>query len=89
MYDIRAKRRPLIHFPYGDCMLNRIDTSYCGYYLFVANQLGVVTQFDCRKMPEHLTAVHCIKGSNGTLRDIKCHPNKPLIGECGLNRYFK
>eukprot|EP00826_Nyctotherus_ovalis_P034880 TRINITY_DN2943_c0_g1_i12.p1 TRINITY_DN2943_c0_g1~~TRINITY_DN2943_c0_g1_i12.p1 ORF type:complete len:121 (+),score=34.84 TRINITY_DN2943_c0_g1_i12:908-1270(+) len=60
--------------------------SCCANYVFVANQVGTVSQLDCRK---DFKLVRKYKGSSGTLRDIQCHPTKPLFGECGLNRYFK
>jgi len=86
MYDRRVRSRPVIHKAFEDLFLNRIDTSCCTNYLFVGDQVGTVTQLDCRK---DFRVVKKYKGASGTLRDVKCHPTKPLFGECGLNRYFK
>jgi len=80
------QNKPILHNLVGDSYLNRIDMSACTNYLFVADQLGTITQYDIRKK---LQPIKSYKGVGGSIRDLQCHPIKPIFGACGLNRYFK
>ncbi|XP_046558535.1 WD repeat-containing protein 74-like [Haliotis rubra] len=87
VYDPQSsQRRPVLDIEVDEYPLTAISLRYDqDNQVLVGNTQGKMALVDLRNGK----VMQVYKGFAGGIRDIKCHPSKPLVASCGLDRHIR
>ncbi|XP_006875090.1 PREDICTED: WD repeat-containing protein 74 isoform X2 [Chrysochloris asiatica] len=86
VYDPASpQRRPVLEATYGEYPLTAMTLSPEGNSVIVGNTHGQLAEIDLRQG----RLLGCLKGLAGSVRALQCHPSKPLLASCGLDRVLR
>lgn len=86
VYDPASpQRRPVLEASYGEYPLTAMTLTPEGNSVIVGNTHGQLAEIDLRQG----RLVGCLKGLAGSVRGLQCHPSKPLLASCGLDRVLR
>ncbi|KAF5925997.1 hypothetical protein HPG69_016033 [Diceros bicornis minor] len=86
VYDPASpQRRPVLEATYGEYPLTAMTLTPGGNSVIVGNTHGQLAEIDLRQG----RLVGCLKGLAGSVRGLQCHPSKPLLASCGLDRVLR
>ncbi|XP_008571729.1 PREDICTED: WD repeat-containing protein 74 isoform X1 [Galeopterus variegatus] len=98
VYDPASpQRRPVLETTYGEYPLTAMTLTPGGKFLLtppasgllssviVGNTHGQLAEIDFRQG----RLLGCLKGLAGSVRGLQCHPSKPLLASCGLDRVLR
>jgi len=83
LYDIRAKRRPIISIDWEEFPISCVSTT--DRYCYVANTKGDLGKLDLRTGK----LLNKYLGSTGSIRSISLHPTEPYLASVGLDRFLR
>ncbi|XP_048952404.1 WD repeat-containing protein 74 isoform X3 [Canis lupus dingo] len=96
VYDPASpQRRPVLEVTYGEYPLMAMTLTPGGNSVIVGNTHGQLAEIDLRQAPSPIKWRHtgrllgCLKGLAGSVRGLQCHPSKPLLASCGLDRVLR
>ncbi|XP_038620648.1 WD repeat-containing protein 74 [Tachyglossus aculeatus] len=78
-------RRPVLEASYGEYPLTALTLTPGGTSVVVGNTHGQLAEIDLRQG----RLVCCLKGLAGSVRGLQCHPTRPLLASCGLDRVLR
>uniref|UniRef100_A0A6I8N6L8 WD repeat-containing protein 74 n=1 Tax=Ornithorhynchus anatinus TaxID=9258 RepID=A0A6I8N6L8_ORNAN len=78
-------RRPVLEASYGEYPLTALTLVPGGTSVVVGNTHGQLAEIDLRQG----RLVCCLKGLAGSVRGLQCHPTRPLLASCGLDRVLR
>nr|XP_040026439.1 LOW QUALITY PROTEIN: WD repeat-containing protein 74 [Gasterosteus aculeatus aculeatus] len=79
------QRRPVLEFEYGEHPLTALSLPAAGNAVVVGNTHGHIALLDLRKG----VVRGCLKGTTGGVRALQCHPTRPVVASCGLDRFLR
>lgn len=79
------QRRPVLEAEYGEYPLTALSLSTGGSTVVVGNTQGQMALLDLRKG----LVRGCLKGLAGGVRALQCHPTRPVVASCGLDRFLR
>ncbi|CAL8334482.1 unnamed protein product [Boreogadus saida] len=79
------QRRPVLEVRYGEYPLTCLSLVAGGQSVVVGNTHGSLAVLDLRKG----LVRGCLKGLQGGVRGLQCHPTLPLVASCGLDRFLR
>ncbi|XP_040837840.1 WD repeat-containing protein 74 isoform X3 [Ochotona curzoniae] len=86
VYDPASpQRRPVLETTYGEYPLTAMTLTPEGNSVIVGNTHGQLAEIDLRQG----RLLGCLKGLAGSVRGLQCHPSKPLLASCGLDRVLR
>ncbi|VFQ82274.1 unnamed protein product [Cuscuta campestris] len=86
LYDISAQRRPVITIVFRETPIKAVAEDLDGWTVYAGTASGDLASFDMRTGK----LLGCFIGeSSGSIRSIARHPELPVIGSCGLDRYLR
>uniref|UniRef100_A0A8I6AFE4 Testis expressed 54 n=1 Tax=Rattus norvegicus TaxID=10116 RepID=A0A8I6AFE4_RAT len=86
IYDPASpQRRPVLEATYGEYPLTAMTLTPEGNSVIVGNTHGQLAEIDFRQG----RLLGCLKGLAGSVRGLQCHPSKPLLASCGLDRVLR
>ncbi|KAF4009818.1 hypothetical protein G4228_001230 [Cervus hanglu yarkandensis] len=86
VYDPASpQRRPVLEATYGEYPLTAMTLTPEGNSVIVGNTHGQLAEIDLRQG----RLLGCLKGLAGSVRGLQCHPSKPLLASCGLDRVLR
>nr|BAE26600.1 unnamed protein product [Mus musculus] len=86
VYDpVSPQRRPVLEATYGEYPLTAMTLTPEGNSVIVGNTHGQLAEIDFRQG----RLLGCLKGLAGSVRGLQCHPSKPLLASCGLDRVLR
>ncbi|XP_005414817.1 PREDICTED: WD repeat-containing protein 74 isoform X2 [Chinchilla lanigera] len=86
VYDPASpQRRPVLETTYGEYPLTAMSLTPGGNSIIVGNTHGQLAEIDFRQG----RLLGCLKGLAGSVRGLQCHPSKPLLASCGLDRVLR
>ncbi|KAK1335468.1 hypothetical protein QTO34_003254 [Cnephaeus nilssonii] len=86
VYDPASpQRRPVLEATYGEYPLTAMTLTPGGNSVIVGNTHGQLAEIDLRQG----RLLGCLKGLAGSVRGLQCHPSKPLLASCGLDRLLR
>ncbi|XP_003798751.1 WD repeat-containing protein 74 [Otolemur garnettii] len=86
VYDPASpQRRPVLETNYGDYPLTAMTLTPGANSVIVGNTHGQLAEIDFRQG----RLLGCLKGLAGSVRGLQCHPSKPLLASCGLDRVLR
>ncbi|XP_043437395.1 WD repeat-containing protein 74 isoform X1 [Prionailurus bengalensis] len=86
VYDPASpQRRPVLEATYGEYPLTAMTLTPGGNSVIVGNTHGQLAEIDLRQG----RLLGCLKGLAGSVRGLQCHPSKPLLASCGLDRVLR
>ncbi|XP_029064910.1 WD repeat-containing protein 74 isoform X2 [Monodon monoceros] len=86
VYDPASpQRRPVLEATYGEYPLTAMTLTPGGNSVIVGNTHGQLAEIDLRQG----RLLVCLKGLAGSVRGLQCHPSKPLLASCGLDRVLR
>ncbi|XP_075401687.1 WD repeat-containing protein 74 [Tenrec ecaudatus] len=86
VYDPASpQRRPVLETTYGEYPLTAMTLTPEGNSVIVGNTHGQLAEIDLRQG----RLLGCLKGLAGGVRAVQCHPSKPLLASCGLDRVLR
>nr|KAF6279588.1 WD repeat domain 74 [Pipistrellus kuhlii] len=86
VYDPASpQRRPVLEATYGEYPLTAMTLTPGGNSVIVGNTHGQLAEIDLRQG----RLLGCLKGLAGSVRGLQCHPSKPLLASCGLDRILR
>ncbi|XP_065385542.1 WD repeat-containing protein 74 isoform X2 [Macaca nemestrina] len=86
VYDPASpQRRPVLETTYGEYPLTAMTLTPGGNSVIVGNTHGQLAEIDLRQG----RLLGCLKGLAGSVRGLQCHPSKPLLASCGLDRVLR
>ncbi|KAM4846466.1 WD repeat-containing protein 74 [Thomomys bottae] len=86
IYDPASpQRRPVLETTYGEYPLTAMTLTPEGNSVIVGNTHGQLAEIDFRQG----RLLGCLKGLAGSVRSLQCHPSKPLLASCGLDRVLR
>uniref|UniRef100_A0A8C0KJL3 WD repeat-containing protein 74 n=1 Tax=Canis lupus dingo TaxID=286419 RepID=A0A8C0KJL3_CANLU len=86
VYDPASpQRRPVLEVTYGEYPLMAMTLTPGGNSVIVGNTHGQLAEIDLRQG----RLLGCLKGLAGSVRGLQCHPSKPLLASCGLDRVLR
>ncbi|XP_008051782.1 WD repeat-containing protein 74 [Carlito syrichta] len=86
VYDPASpQRRPVLEATYGEYPLTAMALTPGGSSVIVGNTHGQLAEIDFRQG----RLLGCLKGLAGSVRGLQCHPSKPLLASCGLDRILR
>ncbi|VFR00950.1 unnamed protein product [Cuscuta campestris] len=86
LYDISAQRRPVIRIDFRETAIKAVAEDIDGWTVYAGNASGDLASFDMRTGK----LLGCFIGkSSGSIRCIARHPELPVMGSCGLDRYLR
>ncbi|PNI45440.1 WDR74 isoform 2 [Pan troglodytes] len=86
VYDPASpQRRPVLETTYGEYPLTAMTLTPGGNSVIVGNTHGQLAEIDLRQG----CLLGCLKGLAGSVRGLQCHPSKPLLASCGLDRVLR
>ncbi|XP_059566361.1 WD repeat-containing protein 74 isoform X2 [Myotis daubentonii] len=86
VYDPASpQRRPVLEATYGEHPLTAMTLTPGGNSVIVGNTHGQLAEIDLRQG----RLLGCLKGLAGSVRGLQCHPSKPLLASCGLDRILR
>ncbi|XP_004713548.1 WD repeat-containing protein 74 isoform X2 [Echinops telfairi] len=86
VYDPASpQRRPVLEATYGEYPLTAMTLTPEGNSVIVGNTHGQLAEIDLRQG----RLLGCLKGLAGGVRAVQCHPSKPLLASCGLDRVLR
>ncbi|EHB02106.1 WD repeat-containing protein 74 [Heterocephalus glaber] len=86
MYDpASSQRRPVLETTFGEYPLTAMTLTPGGNSVIVGNTHGQLAEIDFRQG----RLLGCLKGLAGSVRGLQCHPTKPLLASCGLDRVLR
>ncbi|XP_063084339.1 WD repeat-containing protein 74 isoform X2 [Cavia porcellus] len=86
VYDPASpQRRPVLEATYGEYPLTAMTLTPGGNSVIVGNTHGQLAEIDFRQG----RLLGCLKGLAGSVRGLQCHPSKPLLASCGLDRVLR
>lgn len=86
IYDSASpQRRPVLEATYGEYPLTAMTLTPEGNSVIVGNTHGQLAEIDFRQG----RLLGCLKGLAGSVRGLQCHPSKPLLASCGLDRVLR
>ncbi|XP_012884424.1 PREDICTED: WD repeat-containing protein 74 [Dipodomys ordii] len=86
VYDPASpQRRPVLESTYGEYPLTAMTLTPEGNSVIVGNTHGQLAEIDFRQG----RLLGCLKGLAGSVRGLQCHPSKPLLASCGLDRVLR
>ncbi|KAH7414583.1 hypothetical protein KP509_14G000500 [Ceratopteris richardii] len=86
LYDINARRRPMIAFDFLESPIKAVEADTDGNRVYIGTGNGALASFDMRsgKM------LGSYKGRiSGSIRCITVHPSLPVFAACGLDRFLR
>nr|XP_045012306.1 WD repeat-containing protein 74 isoform X2 [Jaculus jaculus]XP_045012313.1 WD repeat-containing protein 74 isoform X2 [Jaculus jaculus] len=86
VYDPASpQRRPVLETTYGEYPLTAMAVTPEGNSVIIGNTHGQLAEIDFRQG----RLLGCLKGLAGSVRGLQCHPSKPLLASCGLDRVLR
>ncbi|XP_010631269.1 WD repeat-containing protein 74 isoform X6 [Fukomys damarensis] len=86
VYDPASpQRRPVLETTFGEYPLTAMTLTPGGNSVIVGNTHGQLAEIDFRKG----RLLGCLKGLAGSVRELQCHPSKPMLASCGLDRILR
>ncbi|KAF6107107.1 WD repeat domain 74 [Phyllostomus discolor] len=86
VYDPASpQRRPVLEATYGEYPLTAMALTPGSNSVIVGNTHGQLAEIDLRQG----RLLGCLKGLAGSVRGLQCHPSKPLLASCGLDRILR
>ncbi|XP_032735173.1 WD repeat-containing protein 74 isoform X3 [Lontra canadensis] len=86
VYDPASpQRRPVLEATYGEYPLTAMTLTPGANSVIVGNTHGQLAEIDLRQG----RLLGCLKGLAGSVRGLQCHPSKPLLASCGLDRVLR
>nr|KAF6468664.1 WD repeat domain 74 [Rousettus aegyptiacus] len=86
VYDPASpQRRPVLEATYGEYPLTAMTLTPGANSVIVGNTHGQLAEIDLRQG----RLLGCLKGLAGSVRGLQCHPSKPLLASCGLDRILR
>ncbi|KAF7467133.1 Hypothetical predicted protein [Marmota monax] len=86
VYDPASpQRRPVLETTYGEYPLTAMTLTPGDNSVIVGNTHGQLAEIDFRQG----RLLGCLKGLAGSVRGLQCHPSKPLLASCGLDRVLR
>ncbi|CAM9209091.1 unnamed protein product, partial [Ectocarpus fasciculatus] len=85
MYDVRAKRQPVLSIDIGDFRVTSIAPHIDGSSVFVGDTSGGFNIWDVRNSAR--TAV--LSGATGSIRDCAVHPYGSTVATVSLDRFLR
>ncbi|KAM6158069.1 WD repeat-containing protein 74 isoform 2-T2 [Rhynchocyon petersi] len=86
VYDPASpQRRPVLEATYGEYPLTAMTLTPGGNSVIVGNTHGQLAEIDLRQG----RLLGCLKGLAGSVRALQCHPSKPLLASCSLDRVLR
>ncbi|PIK48455.1 putative WD repeat-containing protein 74 isoform X2 [Apostichopus japonicus] len=86
LYDLNTpQRRPVLDVEFQDCPIMALDVTPDQRSVIVGNAQGQLGRIDFRNGIYSKN----YKGFAGSIRSVQCHPTLPLVGTCGLDRFFR
>ncbi|XP_029812095.1 WD repeat-containing protein 74 isoform X3 [Suricata suricatta] len=86
VYDPASpQRRPVLQATYGEYPLTAMTLTPGSNSVIVGNTHGQLAEIDLRQG----RLLGCLKGLAGSVRGLQCHPSKPLLASCGLDRVLR
>ncbi|XP_031695449.1 WD repeat-containing protein 74 [Anarrhichthys ocellatus] len=79
------QRRPVLEVEYGEYPLTALSLPAAGGTVVVGNTHGEIAVLDLRKG----VVRGCLKGLAGGVRSLQCHPSRPEVASCGLDRFLR
>ncbi|KAM9820379.1 WD repeat-containing protein 74 [Neosynchiropus ocellatus] len=79
------QRRPVLEAEFGEFPLTALSLAAAGNAVVVGNTHGQIAVLDLRKG----LVRGVLKGLSGGVRDLQCHPHRPLVASCGLDRFLR
>uniref|UniRef100_A0A3P8TRA7 WD repeat-containing protein 74 n=1 Tax=Amphiprion percula TaxID=161767 RepID=A0A3P8TRA7_AMPPE len=79
------QRRPVLEAEFGEFPLTALSLPAGGSTVAVGNTRGQIALLDLRKGQVR----GCLKGLAGGVRGLQCHPSRPLLASCGLDRFLR
>uniref|UniRef100_A0A8I4A2F2 WD repeat domain 74 n=1 Tax=Callithrix jacchus TaxID=9483 RepID=A0A8I4A2F2_CALJA len=86
VYDPASPQRwPVLETTYGEYPLTAMTLTPGGNSVIVGNIHGQLAEIDLRQG----RLLGCLKGLAGSVCGLQCHPSKPLLASCGLDRVLR
>ncbi|XP_071396149.1 WD repeat-containing protein 74 [Centroberyx affinis] len=86
VYDPSSpQRRPVLEVQYEEYPLTALSLPAAGHSVVVGNTRGQIAMLDLRRG----AVCGCLKGLAGGVRALQCHPARPLVASCGLDRFLR
>ncbi|XP_059574483.1 WD repeat-containing protein 74 [Alligator mississippiensis] len=86
VYDPSSpQRRPVLEVTYGEHPLTALSLAPGANSVVVGSARGDVAVIDLRQG----RLLKCLKGFAGAVRGVQCHPTRPLVASCGLDRFLR
>ncbi|XP_050924112.1 WD repeat-containing protein 74 [Lates calcarifer] len=79
------QRRPVLEVEYSEYPLTALSLPAAGDTVVVGNTHGQIAMLDLRKG----LVRGCLKGLAGGVRWLQCHPSRPVVASCGLDRFLR
>ncbi|GAA6229202.1 WD repeat-containing protein 74 [Lates japonicus] len=79
------QRRPVLEVEYSEYPLTTLSLPAAGDTVVVGNTHGQIAMLDLRKG----LVRGCLKGLAGGVRWLQCHPSRPVVASCGLDRFLR
>ncbi|XP_069578760.1 WD repeat-containing protein 74 [Brachyistius frenatus] len=80
------RRRPVLEAEFGEYPLTALSLPAAGSTVTVGNTQGQLGLLDLRGRG---LVCGCLKGLAGGVRALQCHPSRPLVASCGLDRFLR
>ncbi|XP_013773061.1 WD repeat-containing protein 74-like [Limulus polyphemus] len=86
VYDpLTPQRRPVLTVEFDEYPITALAVAHSANNVVVGNTRGRMALIDLRKK----ALAHAYRGVAGSIRCIACHPVKPLVASCGLDRFVR
>ncbi|XP_062454850.1 WD repeat-containing protein 74 isoform X2 [Rhea pennata] len=86
LYDPSSpQRRPVLETSFGEHPLTALSLTPGANSVVVGSTHGDLAVIDLRQGQ----LLRCLKGVAGGVRGLQCHPSRPLVASCGLDRFLR
>ncbi|XP_064359338.1 WD repeat-containing protein 74 [Dromaius novaehollandiae] len=86
LYDPSSpQRRPVLETTFGEHPLTTLSLAPGANSVVVGSARGDLAVIDLRQG----RLLRCLKGVAGGVRGLQCHPHRPLVASCGLDRFLR